>query len=80
MGYNKDWAPADVEFLKQNYGKLSPKEMATALNRSRDCVYKRATKMGLNAETRRNKQWTSEELFWLEEHWGLRSLNSSPKS
>lgn len=63
----KKWGTNEINFLKENYGKLSPLEIAKKLARTYQGVATKAQKLGL---TKRyhfvgRKRWTQEEIITL---------------
>ncbi len=52
------WKASDLQFLRDNLGKLSPEEIAKALGRSEDGIKVKWTRMGYDAPSRRKDELT----------------------
>lgn len=52
------WSPEDEQFLRDNYRKMTYREMAKHLGRGEKAVKSRAAVLGI----RKNRQWSSEDL------------------
>jgi hypothetical protein len=48
MGKHRVWTRLDEKFIKENYSRMSAREMAFQLNTTSDAVYARVRKLGLN--------------------------------
>lgn len=46
----REWTPTEDDFLRANYGKVRPSNIALSLSRSRNSVYHRAERLGLFAD------------------------------
>lgn len=65
---SKLWTEEERAFLKESAGKLSLKEMAAALGRSRAAVNTYGLKMKFWERTRTRERWTKSELFLLQDY------------
>jgi len=63
----KRWSDWEVEFLRENWGKLKIQEIAERLGRTGDTVKWKAKTLGL---PRLRREWTEEELKFLRENYG----------
>lgn len=66
---SKKWTSDDIEFLKNNYDKLSTQEIADALNRTPTAVSKKRIMLGLEASNiiynKPDRNWTKKEIEFL---------------
>lgn len=72
----------EVEFIKNNWGKISPTQIARALNRSRPGISERAAKMGLKswrAIGHTNRSFTKEEDEYIKNNYLLCSVKDMAK-
>lgn len=75
----KNWTKEEVEFLKSKVKtQVSLKEIADALNRTEDSVYKKAKKLDLNLLLDR-RNWTKEEETLLSDLWGYKPIEQIAK-
>lgn len=61
------WTPAEDQFLRNNYGRLSPQEIADHLARTRDLVVWRAGLLGVRKP--RNPLWSPAETKFLRDNY-----------
>lgn len=47
---HREWTEEEIEFLKENYGEMSPKEIGKELSRSPDSIREGARSLGLKEE------------------------------
>lgn len=68
----REWTDEETDFLKDNYGKLTYKEIAFALHRTKESVSRRANRIGIVHKRERHAingtLWSSEELRYLIGH------------
>lgn len=67
--YNNDMSENDLNFLKDNYNKLSVIEIAEKLNKSKTTIYKHIYKLGLHFDNKVGKPWTNEEIDYLKNNY-----------
>lgn len=65
---SRKWTAEEIEFLKENYGRISPGEIARILNRSKPSIAGMAGKIGLRRK--KEPRWAEEEIEFLRENWG----------
>lgn len=67
------WNKDEEDFLRQNYGTKTIKEMASTLNRSADSVGHKIIAMGIATPKKSPaKKWTDKEVQYLESHYEKR--------
>jgi len=64
------WSAEEEAFLKENYSRLSVRELSQILCRTPDAIKEKARKLGL----RKVRWWTKEEERYLLENYSLRQL------
>lgn len=69
------WQADEIEFLKQNYGCLSIKNIASELGRTESSIKAKVAALGLKS----SKIWTAAELEYFTDNWGTVSLPSMAK-
>jgi len=72
------WSTKEIEFLKDNYGRMRLVDIAKALNRSVNAVIWKARELGL--KYRNYRRWSSSEVDFLKENWGKMRLSDIAKA
>jgi hypothetical protein len=70
------WASHEVEQLRAEWGRTSPRLLALRLGRTYRAVLTKARSLGLRRTLLRGRRWTEEELSCLRTLWGRRDLLS----
>lgn len=69
------WTQQEINFLKENYGKISAQEIITKLDRSEFSVYNKAYKIGLNSSLHHQRKGKSyEEIFGKEQSEKIKQI------
>jgi len=63
----EEWSDEEIEFLKNNYGKMKIAEIAKALNKNVFTVKNKAIKLGLR---KKPPKWTQDEIEYLKSNYG----------
>lgn len=71
MRHRGRWKQEEDEYLRQNFGKLSAKEMAKKLKRGEKATYNRCYFLGLSKRGKKGswKKWTQKEKEFLMENY-----------
>lgn len=67
----REWTAEEENFLKQNYRKLTYKQMALQLHRSSASISRHAFQLGITEgkpKQTRGKPWTEKEILYISEH------------
>lgn len=68
----KRWNEKELEYLKENYGKLTATEIAKSLERDENSIYGKARSLGLKTD----RLWTEEEHNYLLENYSKMSVKN----
>ncbi len=72
----KAWSEKELQYMQDNYGKLSNKQIAKKLNRSPDSIQDKAQRMGLtNVRESESIPWTEEDIMYLEKYYERRGAD-----
>lgn len=70
----KTWTPDELQFLRDNWGKLSLEEILSALDRTEDSVLRKARRIGIDIRKKEEdkliKNWTKEEDKYVMDNYG----------
>lgn len=69
MKKRKIWLNEEVEYLRENYGKISAKELAAYFGVSTQAIVDKCRKSGISAKENRGEYWTKEEDDLLKTHF-----------
>lgn len=66
---NKKWENREIQYLKENYGKILNRILSKHLNRSTNSIFNKAKKIGLKSSQSKmasisNKKWSHDEFFF----------------
>lgn len=67
--YHNDMTELDYQFIKDNYEKMTIKELMTSLNKCESTIYKAIKKLNLYYEDRSGKVWTETEITYLKQNY-----------
>lgn len=65
---HRDWSICEVQFLIDNYSKISPEDLVRTLKRSRPSITALAGVLGIRRQ--KEPKWTEEEIQYLRDNWG----------
>ncbi|MEM1750737.1 MAG: hypothetical protein QW088_07465 [Desulfurococcaceae archaeon] len=67
------WSGEELDFLRENYGRMRVLEIAKSLNRTVNAVMWKVRELGL--KYRSYRRWSSSEVDFLKENWGKMKLS-----
>ena len=67
--YNNNVTEKDCEFIKENYERMTPQELAVELNKGLSTIYVTMTKLGVIKWRANGKRWSDKEIEFLKENY-----------
>jgi G:T-mismatch repair DNA endonuclease (very short patch repair protein) len=71
----KLWIRQEIDFLKQNYGKIPMKEVMKEIHKKKMAIYKKANKLNLLIQ----RKWTEQEIAFLIKNYGKKPTQEITK-